>query len=71
MAKKIKQLNKSPYQKAKEMIETPRELIKKSRQRVSANLKIIGEDNEVVLQSDDETYNDKDLTNDYMKAMMM
>lgn len=67
LAKKIKQLNAAPFEKVREMLEVPRELIKKSRLRQSG-LKIIGE--EKAENEDDETYDDKDLVNDYMRSMM-
>jgi hypothetical protein len=42
LAKKIQHLNKPPFQKVREILEVPKELIRKSRLRVSG-LKIIGE----------------------------
>jgi len=67
LSKKIHHLNKPPFQKVREILEVPKELIKKSRLRASA-LKIIGETE--VLDQDDETYNDSDLTNEYLRTMM-
>ena len=68
LARKIKHLNKSPFQKVKEIMEVPRELIKKSRQMPS-NFKMIGKTTSEHTE-DDEIYNDKDLISEYMRTMI-